>query len=155
MAIGGKHLTNAIPEILYYPADDAIDQEKSDVDAYFRTRDERHLAFRPGEQPTEFHCAPMTGEQWQEIREYALIYDRGTGAYTNALSHGAFVRCVTRIDNAIVDDLGHLGTLPRSRWLSDLPDQARDFVGMMIVNASHYSLCGSEEEVAVDDDIPK
>jgi hypothetical protein len=39
--------------------DDAIDLEKSDLDRYRETRDPRHIAFKPGMQPTKFVLRPL------------------------------------------------------------------------------------------------
>jgi hypothetical protein len=75
--------------------DEAIDTERSDLAAFYNTRDESALVFHEGELPTVFHARLLTHAEFREI------WSKSTD---NERFEAAFVRGISRVERLLHDD---------------------------------------------------
>lgn len=70
-----KYNYNSTPVAIYCSFDPAIDQEKSDIESYMKTRDDSFLKFKPGSTPTKFFVRniPMTTFSGIDQRQSAAL----------------------------------------------------------------------------------
>lgn len=91
--------TAPFPVILI--SDPAIDTEATDYVAFLRERDVASLAFRDGEEPTVYHCRPLTLQERRDVRNKASDADR---------HEAAFVRGLVRVERL------HMANGSRGEW---------------------------------------
>lgn len=74
--------------------DDAVDKEKSDLDAYKKSYDRKHLAFLPDHQPTVFVCNfSLSGKESIRVKN-AMVGQSDDGGVSVAL--GSWEHHVTK-----------------------------------------------------------
>ena len=137
--------------------DPSIDKEECDVSTesdYQQSYDASLLKFLPDQQPTVFHCRPLTLKERTKARNLAIGFDHDGGIH-NASGLAAldvFQIAVKRIENFVNDDgterfdpNKHVqrGNPPRIKqaWLdeSGLPDEVFQEIGAQILKMSQLS----------------
>lgn len=85
--------TGPFPVVL--ASDAAIDHAASDLSKYVSERDTSALVYHDGEQPTVYHCRPLTLQERRDVRNKATEGDR---------YEAAFVRGLVRVERLLHDD---------------------------------------------------
>lgn len=83
------------PFAVVLASDAAIDHGASDLSKYVAERDTSVLVYHDGEQPTVYHCRPLTLQERRDVRNKATEGDR---------YEAAFVRGLVRVERLEHDD---------------------------------------------------
>lgn len=83
------------PFAVVLAADAAIDYAASDMSKYVAERDMSALVYLDGEQPTVYHCRPLTLQERRDVRNKATDADK---------YEAAFVRGLVRVERLLHED---------------------------------------------------
>ena len=131
MLRGAYLTTSQDPVVLYYPGDDAFEAPTDDeLGRYVRTGDASVLR-RRGD-PTEFHCRPLTPQQYDDF--FAHSRDRGpTVAALVAFGYGCrAIKGWVKSDGTVFDP-------PSEQWRGLVSTDVRVVIGNLIACISRQT----------------